>query len=172
MNRRLVLPDRPNARRGEKLRVNGVLEIAEQRAQALLSYQFLHTAEMNPYHSCVGVYARHHARNRILRFRALRAPATKESITYGNPVLPTDSQYLPKTSSGQAAARSEIQATTVPGCRAARLRRRRQGIRPCSHYSAQAIPSPRLSRDQGSSLPVSAGQPLRHLLSVPRRDGA
>ena len=77
MNRRLVLPDRPNARRGEKLRVNGVLEIAEQSAQALLSYQFLHITEMNPYYSCVGVYARYHARNRILRFRALRAPATK-----------------------------------------------------------------------------------------------
>ena len=76
LNRRLVLPDRPNARRGEKLRVNGVLEIAEQSAQALLSYQFLHITEMNPYYSCVGVYARYHARNRILRFRALRAPAT------------------------------------------------------------------------------------------------
>ena len=76
LNRRLVLPDRPNARRGEKLRVNGVLEIAEQSAQALLSYQFLHIAEMNPYYSCVGVYARYHARNEILRLRALRAPET------------------------------------------------------------------------------------------------
>jgi hypothetical protein len=102
LNRRFVLADRPNARRGEKLRVNGVLEIAEQSAQALLSYlgsrdldQFLHTAEMNPNHSCVGGYARHHARNWILRLRALRAPATKTFNHLRDLVTSVSPRYSP-----------------------------------------------------------------------------
>jgi ribosome-associated protein YbcJ (S4-like RNA binding protein) len=37
LNRRRVATDRPNARR-KKLRVNGVVEIAEQTVQLLLSY--------------------------------------------------------------------------------------------------------------------------------------